>query len=45
MAKEKILPFVQARSKLSEIVDRVAESWRRLRRLQTPKAPRRHHRH
>ena len=26
MAKEKILPFVQARSKLSEIVDRVAES-------------------
>jgi prevent-host-death family protein len=26
MAKEKTLPFVQARSKLSEIVDRVAQS-------------------
>jgi prevent-host-death family protein len=26
MAKEKIMTFVQARSKLSEIVDRVAES-------------------
>jgi prevent-host-death family protein len=26
MAKEKTLPFVQARAKLSEIVDRVAES-------------------
>jgi prevent-host-death family protein len=26
MAKEKTLPFVQVRSKLSEIVDRVAES-------------------
>jgi prevent-host-death family protein len=26
MAKEKVMSFVQARSKLSEIVDRVAES-------------------
>jgi prevent-host-death family protein len=26
MAKEKVMPFVQARSKLSEIIDRVAES-------------------
>jgi prevent-host-death family protein len=25
MAKEKVMPFVQARSKLSEIVDRVSE--------------------
>jgi prevent-host-death family protein len=26
MAKEKVMPFVHARSKLSEIIDRVAES-------------------
>ncbi len=26
MPKEKVMPFVQARSKLSEIIDRVAES-------------------
>ena len=25
MAKEKVMPFVEARAKLSEIVDRVAE--------------------